>query len=135
MITFIDELNIMSPNAGKNLAADSEGKTLMFFDMGNPHGSNNVQVYEKYMLVKREDKVVVNIPKKLEEKPRRIWAHTFEPNSKSFSMIVEFENNNIKVYKIDSQKHEYQDVWEMVINDLKAIEGGTEIIPEEVALK
>jgi len=34
----------------------------MFFDMGNPKGSNYVKVYEKYMLVKREDKVIVNIP-------------------------------------------------------------------------
>ena len=40
-------------------------------------------------------------------------------------MIVEFENNNIKVYKINSQKNEYQDVWQMTINDAKTILGGT----------
>lgn len=107
----------------------------MFFDMGNPKGSNYVKVYEKYMLVKREDKVIVNIPIKANQKPERIWAHTFEPNSQWFSMIVEFENKNIKVYKINSNKNQYKDVWETIINDVKTIEGGTEIIPVEVTLK
>jgi hypothetical protein len=73
--------------------------------------------------------VVVNIPKKVEEKPWRIWAHTFEPESKFFSMIVEFENYKIKFFKINSQKNEYQEVWEMIISDFKAIEGGKQMIP------
>jgi hypothetical protein len=42
MITFIDELNIIAPNTGKNLASNSQGKTLAFFDTGRPRGSNTV---------------------------------------------------------------------------------------------
>ena len=36
---------------------------MLFFDMGTQSGSNNVAVYSKYMLVKKEDKVIANIPK------------------------------------------------------------------------
>ena len=36
---------------------------MILFDMNNPGGNNNVLVYAKYMLVKKGDKVIANIPK------------------------------------------------------------------------
>jgi hypothetical protein len=46
IITFINGLNILEePSAGKNLNADEEGQTLLFFNFGNPNGANNVQAY------------------------------------------------------------------------------------------
>lgn len=42
MITFVDELNVIAPNSGKNLVADGGAKNLAFFDMANPRGVNYV---------------------------------------------------------------------------------------------
>ena len=64
MITFVNELNVMGEEQnGKNLNSDEEGRTMQFFDMGTQSGSNNVAVFSKYMLVKKGDKVIANIPK------------------------------------------------------------------------
>jgi len=64
MISFIDELNVLEePNGAKNLKSDEEGRTILFFDFGHRDGPNNVQVFGKYMLVKKDDRVMANIPK------------------------------------------------------------------------
>ena len=63
MITFIDELNILKEPNGANLKSDEEGRTMLFFDFGHSNGPNNVQVFAKYMLVKKDDRIITNIPK------------------------------------------------------------------------
>ena len=59
----------------------------MFFDMGNPNGANNVVVYAKYMLVKKSDKVIANIPLNENQSPLRISARSSQGN-KGFILVV-----------------------------------------------
>ena len=77
-LSFVDGLNILKdPSAGKNLNSDdAEGKTLLFMDFGARNGANNIRYFPKYMLVKREDSVIVSIPKNIEDEPENVWANS-----------------------------------------------------------
>ena len=136
MITFVDELNILGDSsAAKNLNSDEEGRTMMFFDMGNPSGANNVLVYSKYMLVKKGDKVIANIPKGEKEEPRNIWAHSSIQGFKGFILIIEFEDGKIKAYKINEEKKTYESYWDLAVSEFKDIKGGDNKKAETVDYK
>ena len=114
------------PSAGKNLNADDDGKTLLFFDFGNPKGPNNLRVYEKNILVKREDNVITTIPKKVEDKPQNVWAQSIWKNSPAFMLIIGFENGKIEAFKINTDKKDYELMWEISVQEFKLAEGGKE---------
>lgn len=115
---------------------------MMFFDMGNPDGSNHVQVYKKYMMVKRQDKVIANIPKNEKDEVRNIWAHSYEQGNKGFLMIVQYEDGKIQAYKVDDQKKTHKLAWELASKDskeqieaVKKIKGGQTKQAEKVTIK
>ena len=96
---------------------------MLLFDLGSSEGANNIQVFEKYMLVKRNDNVIVNIPKTTDE-PNNAWGFTQNPKKKEFMLIIHFDSGKTIAYKVEPEKQKALVSWEIKIGEFKEMKGG-----------
>lgn len=76
MVSYIEELNIVgNPTVGKNLNSDDGGNTLLFYLSGNPDTANNLQFFEKRMLVKKDNGILTTIDKEEEDLPTSAYGY------------------------------------------------------------
>jgi hypothetical protein len=85
--------------------------------------------------VRKNDNIVANIPKDEDDVPLNIWAHTMEPNSQEFVMLISFQNGKLAAYKVNEQKKQFSAYWEIKVSKWVKIEAGVRLEAKEVFLK
>jgi len=77
----------------------------------DPPGHVAINVYERYVLVRRDDTILANIQKKSQDFPVYHEAYKRNPESAYVDIIMIFADGRVICYEIDEKKTSYIELW------------------------